>query len=154
MMKNSGSGPILNWYPLFSAFSNAFLSTPLGSPSYGFPSVVKISHMNLLVPFDSGLHGIVEKVLISGFASKSLSLIEANPATDDPSNNNPSFTISSMSSAFLRGTAILFGNPCMSDSCNFKNFISFASTVLIIWSNFSSFTDIFSHPFLRYCPFW
>ena len=30
----------------------------------------------------------------------------------------------------------------------------FASTVLIIWSNFSSFTDIFSLPFLRYHPFW
>ena len=131
-MKNSGSGPILNWYPLFSATCNDFLSTPLGSPSYGFPSVVKISHINLAVPFDSGLHGIVEKVSISGFASKSLSLIEANPAIDDPSNNNPSFTISSTSSAFLRGTAILFGNPCISESSNFKNFISFTSIVFII----------------------
>ena len=73
----------MNWYPLFSANCNDFLSTPLGSPSYGFPSVVKISHINLAVPFDSGLHGIVENVSISGFASKSLSLIEANPATDE-----------------------------------------------------------------------
>ena len=98
--------------------------------------------MNLLVPFDSGLHGIVENVLISGFASKSLSLIEANPAIDDPSNNNPSFTISSTSSAFLSGTAMLFGNPCISLNSNFKNFISFSSIVLMIWSNLLSFSDI------------
>ena len=108
---------------------------------------MKISQINRLVPFDSGLQGIVEKVSTSGFARRSLSLIEANPATDDPSNNNPSFTMSSTSSAFLRGTAILLGNPCISENCNFKNFISFASIVLIIWSNFLSFSDIFSHLF-------
>ena len=93
---------------------------------------MNISHINLAVPFDSGLHGIVENVSISGFASKSLSLIEANPATDDPSNNNPSLTISSTSLAFLRGTAMLFGSPCMSENSNFKNFISFTSIVFII----------------------
>ena len=45
----------------------------------------------------SKINGIVEKVSISGFASKSLSLIEANPAIEEPSNNNPSFTMSSTS---------------------------------------------------------
>ena len=145
-MKNSGSGPILNWYPLFSAFFNDFLSTPLGSPSYGSPSVVKISHMNLHVPNASGLHGIVEKVLISGFASKSLSLIEASPAMDDPSNNNPSSIMSSTSFAVLSGTAMFFGSPFMSENCSFKNLMSFVSIVLIIWSILLSFADTLITP--------
>ena len=90
--------------------------------------------MNLHAPYSSGLHGRVENVFISGFNARSLSLIPTNPATEDPSNNNPSSIIVSTSSGLFKDTATFFGNPCISTNWNLKNFEPCSSTVLTISS--------------------
>ena len=123
IMKNSGSGPTLYSYPCFATLSRAFLSTNRGSPSNGVPSGQNMSHINLQTPFSSGLQGRVENVFGSGFIIKSLALMSTNPSIDEPSNSNPSLSISSMSPGLASGTAIFFGVPCMSTNCNLTNFV-------------------------------